>query len=201
MYIRWLIFSCNLLSLYPAAHFLSMWFSGIMAIMNSRDDSASPLKMPLWIFVSAMLFLLLSAPLFRFAWSVQWSLWLPVIFFTFWDYNKKINSKLKSYTDKTETVNWLQPINKIAIQEYVWLGRKCYPLWILQNVKIDHPYKRYTHRLESVQENQTLKILQVFNIPTRHLLLSRRTHLLLIKKKKKTYRLVDYAVWWTVEWK
>ena len=55
MYIRWLIFSCYLLSLYPAAHFLSMWFSGIMAIMNSKGDSASPWKIPLWIFVLAML--------------------------------------------------------------------------------------------------------------------------------------------------
>ena len=55
MYIRWLIFSCDLLSLYPAAHFLSMWLSGIMAIMNSKGDSASPWKMSLWIFVSAML--------------------------------------------------------------------------------------------------------------------------------------------------
>ena len=48
MYIRWLIFSFDLLSLYPAMHFLSMWLSGIMAIMNSKDDSASPR----WIFVS-----------------------------------------------------------------------------------------------------------------------------------------------------
>ena len=42
MYIRWLIFSCNILSLYPAVHFLSMWFSGIMAIMKRWGDSASP---------------------------------------------------------------------------------------------------------------------------------------------------------------
>ena len=55
MYIRWLIFSCDLLSLYPAAHFLSIWFSGIMAIMNSKGNCASPWKIPLWIFVSAML--------------------------------------------------------------------------------------------------------------------------------------------------
>ena len=55
MYIRWLIFSCNLLSLYPAVHFLSMWLSGIMAIMNSKGDSTSPWKIPLWIFVSAKL--------------------------------------------------------------------------------------------------------------------------------------------------
>ena len=55
MYIRWLIFSCDLLSLYPAVHFLSMWFSGIMAIMNSKGYSAYPWKISLWIFVSAML--------------------------------------------------------------------------------------------------------------------------------------------------
>ena len=53
MYIRGLTFSCDLLTLYPAVHFLSMWFSGIMAIMNSRGDSASPWKIHLWIFVSA----------------------------------------------------------------------------------------------------------------------------------------------------
>ena len=55
MYIRCLIFSCDLLGLYPAVHFLSMGFSGIMAIMNSKGDSVSPWKMPPWIFVSAML--------------------------------------------------------------------------------------------------------------------------------------------------
>ena len=49
MYIRWFIFSCDLLSLYPAVHFLTMWFSGIMAIMNCRGDSASPWKILLWI--------------------------------------------------------------------------------------------------------------------------------------------------------
>ena len=55
MYIRWLIFSCDLLSLYPAVHFLSMWLSGIMAIMNSKGDSVSPWKIPLWVFISAKL--------------------------------------------------------------------------------------------------------------------------------------------------
>ena len=55
MYIRWLIFSCDLLSLYPAVYFPRMWFSGIMAIMNSKGESAAPWKMPLWIFVSATL--------------------------------------------------------------------------------------------------------------------------------------------------
>ena len=45
--IRWLIFSCDILSLYPAVHFLSMWLSGIMAIMNSNGDSTSPWNTPL----------------------------------------------------------------------------------------------------------------------------------------------------------
>ena len=50
MYIRWLIFLCDLLNLYPAVHFLSMWLRGIEAIMNSKGDSASPWKISLWIF-------------------------------------------------------------------------------------------------------------------------------------------------------
>ena len=47
-------FSCDL-RLYPAVHFLSMWLSGIMEIMNSKGDRASPWKIPLWIFASANL--------------------------------------------------------------------------------------------------------------------------------------------------
>ena len=38
MFIKWLIFSSDLLSLYPVVHFLSMWLNGIMAIMNSNGD-------------------------------------------------------------------------------------------------------------------------------------------------------------------
>ena len=56
MYIRWLIFSCDLLSLYPPVYLLSMWLNGIIAITNSNSDSASPWNIPLWIFASAKLF-------------------------------------------------------------------------------------------------------------------------------------------------
>ena len=56
MYIRWLIFSWDLLSFYLAVHFLSMWFSGIAAIMNFNGDNASPWNIPLWIFDSAKRF-------------------------------------------------------------------------------------------------------------------------------------------------
>ena len=55
MYIKWLIFSCYLLSLYSAVHILRMWLSGIMPIKNSKCDRASPWNTPLWIFNSAKL--------------------------------------------------------------------------------------------------------------------------------------------------
>ena len=53
LYIRWLMFSCNLLNL---LHFLSMWLGGVIAITNIIGDSASPWNIPLWIYTSARLF-------------------------------------------------------------------------------------------------------------------------------------------------
>ena len=55
MYIKWLIFPCDLLILYPIVHFLRMWESGIIAIPNSNGDSASLWNMFLWNFTSAKL--------------------------------------------------------------------------------------------------------------------------------------------------
>ena len=56
MYIKWLIFSCDLQSLYPAVHFLRLLLIGIIAIKNSNGDSASPWNMPLRIFTTVKLF-------------------------------------------------------------------------------------------------------------------------------------------------
>ena len=56
MYIKWLIFSRDLWSFYPAMHFLSILLSGIMAITNSNGDSVSLWKIHHWIFTSAKLF-------------------------------------------------------------------------------------------------------------------------------------------------
>ena len=50
------LFSCNLWSLYLVVHFLSMWLRGIIAITSSNDDSASPWKIPLWIFTKVKFF-------------------------------------------------------------------------------------------------------------------------------------------------
>ena len=57
MYMRWLISSCNLVSLNPPVHFLSIWLNVIIAITNSNDDSASPWNIPLWIYTFAKIFL------------------------------------------------------------------------------------------------------------------------------------------------
>ena len=56
MYIKWLIFSCDVLSLYPTMHFFRMWLSGIIAITKSNGDSTYFCYMPVWIFTSAKLF-------------------------------------------------------------------------------------------------------------------------------------------------
>ena len=53
MYFRWLIFSCDLLGLFQAEPFLSMWLSVIIAIINSNSDSVSPWNIPVWIFALA----------------------------------------------------------------------------------------------------------------------------------------------------
>ena len=56
MHIRWLMFSCNLQILYLDMHFLSMWLSGIIAIVNNKGDSSSPWNISLLIFPSVKLF-------------------------------------------------------------------------------------------------------------------------------------------------
>ena len=57
MYIRWLIFSCDLESLYPAELFQSLQLSGIIAIISSKGDSTSSWNIPFLIFASTKLFL------------------------------------------------------------------------------------------------------------------------------------------------
>ena len=84
MYIRWLIFSCNLLSLYPAVHFLSMWLRGIIAIMN-RVIVYLLGKSLLGSLFQPSFFLLLSIQQSRFSRFSRWNLWLHVIICTFWD--------------------------------------------------------------------------------------------------------------------
>ena len=78
MYIRWLIFSCNLIRLYPSVHFQNMWVTSslsqiVMVITHLPGIYVSEFS-TLLIF-----FLLLSAPLSSFSWFTREKFWLRQI--------------------------------------------------------------------------------------------------------------------------
>ena len=61
-------------------------------------------------------------------------------------------------------------------------------------LKFDHTKKWYKHNPEYVVENETHKLRSDFEIPTDHKISARRPDLLIIiNKKKRTYRIVDFA--------
>ena len=64
-HIKWLIFSGDFVNLHPSVHFLIMWLSGFIAIINSNGESASPWKIPSGLSPLLKFYLLLSIPLFN----------------------------------------------------------------------------------------------------------------------------------------
>ena len=54
--------------------------------------------------------------------------------------------------------------------------------------------KWYMHNPAPVLENDTHKLLWDFDIQTDHLISTRRPELIIIKKKKKMCKIVDFAV-------
>ena len=50
------------------------------------------------------------------------------------------------------------------------------------------------HNPEFVQDNKKHKLLNDFEIETGHLISARRPHLIIINKKKRTCRIVEFAV-------
>ena len=55
--------------------------------------------------------------------------------------------------------------------------------------------KWYMHNSESVPENETHKVLRDFKVQTGHLISARWPDLLLVnKKKKRTWWIVDFAI-------
>ena len=60
--------------------------------------------------------------------------------------------------------------------------------------KFDHINKWYKHNPAPVQENDTHKLLWDFNIQTDHLIRARRLDLIIINKKKRICKTVDFAV-------
>ena len=62
---------------------------------------------------------------------------------------------------------------------------------IVQKMKIDHTIKWYLHNTKSVLENKTHKLLWDYEIQTDHLMSTRRQDLIIINKKKRTWKTVD----------
>ena len=60
--------------------------------------------------------------------------------------------------------------------------------------KFDHANKWYMHNPAVILEDDKHKCLWDFDIQTGHLILARRPGLIIINKKKRTWKIVDFAV-------
>ena len=108
------------------------------------------------------------------------------------------NSKCRLCGDRDETINHIiSECSKLAQREYKarhdWVGKVIH--WeMCKKFKFDHTNKWYMHNLAHVLENDSHKLLWDFNIQTDHLILSRRPDLIIMNKKKRTCKIVDFAV-------
>ena len=97
-----------------------------------------------------------------------------------------------------ETINYIiSEYSKLAQREYKarhdWVG-KGIPWEICKKFKFDHIDKWYIHNPAPVLENATHKLLWDFNIQMDHVIPARRPDLIIINKKKRTCKIVDFAV-------
>ena len=74
-----------------------------------------------------------------------------------------------------------------------WVGKVIH--WeTCKKLKFDHTNKWYMHNPAAVLENDTHKLLWDFNIQTDPLIPARRPDLIIINKKKRICKIVDFAV-------
>ena len=107
------------------------------------------------------------------------------------------NSKCRQCGDRDETINHIiSKCSKLAQKEYKarhdWVGEVIH--WeMCKKFKFDHANKWYMHNPAPVLENDTHKLLWDFDIQTDHLISTRRPDLIIISKKKKICKIVDFA--------
>ena len=108
------------------------------------------------------------------------------------------NSKCGLCCDRDETINHIiSECSKLAHKEcnarHDWMGKVIH--WeMCKKLKFDHANKWYMHIPAPVLENDTHRLLWDFNIQTDHLISARRPDLIIISKKKKICKIVDFAV-------
>ena len=105
------------------------------------------------------------------------------------------NSKCRLCGDRDETINHI--ISELAPREckarHDWVGKVIH--WeMCKKFKFDHANKWYMHNPEPVLENDTHKLQWDFDIQTDHLISVRRPDLIIINKKKRICKIVDFTV-------
>ena len=88
----------------------------------------------------------------------------------------------------------MQQISTEEVQsETRWVGKVIH--WeMCSKVQFDHTNKWYMHNPAPVLENDSHKLLWDFNIQTDHLIPARRPDLIIINKRKRICKIIDFAV-------
>ena len=108
------------------------------------------------------------------------------------------NSKCRLCGDRDETINHIiSECSKLAQKEYKarhdWIGKVIH--WeMCRKFQFDHTNKWNMHNPAPVLENDSHKLLWDFNIQTDHLIPARRPDLIIINKRKRICKIVDFAV-------
>ena len=108
------------------------------------------------------------------------------------------NSKCRLCGDRDETINHIiNECSKLAQKEYKtrhdWVGKGIN--WeMCKKFKSDHANKWYMHNPAPVLENDTHKLLWDFNIHRDHRISARRPDLIIINKKTRICKTVDFIV-------
>ena len=108
------------------------------------------------------------------------------------------NSKCRRCGDRDETINHIiSECSKLAQKEYKarhdWVGKVVH--WeMCRKFQFDHTNKWYMHNPAPVLTNDSHKLLWDFNIQTDHLNPARRPDLIIINKRKRICKIVDFAV-------
>ena len=105
--------------------------------------------------------------------------------------------RFRLYGERDEMNTQMSECSKLAQKKnksrHDWMGKLIN--WDLsQKLKFDHTIKWYMHDAASVLENETHISQWDFEIQTDHWILIRRQNLLIINKKKRTCRVMDFAV-------
>ena len=107
------------------------------------------------------------------------------------------NSKCRLCGDRDETINHIiSECSKLAREYKVrhdWVSKVIH--WKMCGIfQFDHTNKWYMHNSAPVPENDSHKLLWDFNIQTDHLISPRRPDLIITNKKKRIWKIVDFAV-------